>query len=51
MAELSILRGYRGQKLFNEDLANAKNRRKLSELALELQWGHRFISVETDQRI
>jgi hypothetical protein len=35
MAELSILRGYRGQKLFNEDLANAKNRRKLSELALE----------------
>lgn len=35
MAELSILRGYRGQKLFNEELANAKLRRRLSELAVE----------------
>lgn len=35
MAELSFLRGYREQKLFNEELANAKLRRRLSELAVE----------------
>ena len=50
MENLPFTKGYRDTKLFEEELANARNRRKLSELALQYAPEDRRFQLDTREQ-